>query len=87
MDLEPAVGVAPAVSVRLAEIEDRVMEHLAASPGAVCAERGEHRELTSWDREDSAERRRQARRRSAQVSPDSSDPTVRGTTDERHGVR
>ena len=39
----------------------RLMERLAASPGATCAQRGEHREPRSWDREGSAERRRQAR--------------------------
>jgi hypothetical protein len=39
----------------------RMMERLAATPGAVCARRGEHREPKSWDREDSAERRRAAR--------------------------
>jgi len=38
-----------------------MMGRLAASPGATCAQRGEHREPRSWDREDSAERRRQAR--------------------------
>lgn len=40
----------------------RMMERLAATPGAVCAQRGEHREPRSWDREASSERRRQARR-------------------------
>lgn len=40
----------------------RMMERLAATPGAACAQRGEHREPRSWDREASSERRRQARR-------------------------
>ena len=39
----------------------RLMERLAGSPGAACAQRGEHREPRSWDREGSAERRRQSR--------------------------
>jgi hypothetical protein len=39
----------------------RMMQRLAESPGAVCAKRGEHREPKSWDREESAERRRAAR--------------------------
>lgn len=39
----------------------RLIERLAAGPGATCAQQGGHRDPRSWDREGSAERRRRAR--------------------------
>ena len=64
LDVETAGDVAAASRAR-AEWHDyrgRAMERLGHSPGAVCAQRREHREPVTWDREASAERRREARR-------------------------
>lgn len=43
------------------EYRGRMMERLAATPGAACA-KGEHREPITWDRSGSVERRREIRR-------------------------
>jgi len=50
MDLEPAVGVVPAVSVRLAEIEDRVRRSVSAgrATSTIRAYRSDFSDFSTW---------------------------------------
>jgi hypothetical protein len=45
----------------------RMLDRLASTPGAMRAQRGEHREPRTWDRAATLERRRQARRTEPQA--------------------
>ncbi len=52
----------------------RMMDRLALTPGAMCASEGKHCEPATWDKEDSAARRRAARQIAQGYGPGSVTP-------------